>query len=170
VGLLTGWLGYSLSWTRRRFPDSYVNSGDWYYPKWDRRHDLMAVSNYTLNDRWDLSASWRYNTGQGYTQAVGLYTHRYAGIDPVTEPDDGRSIVAGDKNNYRFPADHRLDLTASYKHRFFGLPAKLNLSIYNAYSRRSFWIRDFDTDENPVKAEDVKLLPMLPLISYEVRF
>lgn len=170
LGLFTGWLGYSLSWTKRKFPDSFVNNGEWYYPKWDRRHDIIAVSNYTLNDSWDLSASWRYNTGQGFTQAVGLYTHRYAGIDPGTEPDDGRYILSGEKNNYRFPADHRLDLTATYKHHFFGLPAKLNVSVYNAYSRRSYWFRDFNTDENPVDVEDVKLLPVLPLISYEVRF
>jgi hypothetical protein len=170
TGRMTGWLGYSLSWTKRRFPDSFVNSGDWYYPKWDRRHDFIALSNYSLNDRWDLSASWRYNTGQGFTQAVGLYTFRFADIPADNYAYDGRTIMPGQRNNYRFPADHRLDITATWKHTLFGQPAKLNLSVYNVYSRRSYWTRYFDTSENPIEVNDIKLLPILPLISYEVRF
>jgi hypothetical protein len=78
--------------------------------------------------------------------------------------------MPGSRNNYRFPADHRLDITASWKHTLFGKPAKLNLSVYNVYSRRSYWTRYFDTSENPIEVTDVKLLPILPLISYEVRF
>jgi hypothetical protein len=170
TGRLTGWLGYSLSWTKRRFPGSLYNDGDWYYPKWDRRHDFIAVANWEANQRWDLSASWRYNTGQGYTQALGIYTFQFPGIDPGVFDDDGRQIVPGAINNYRFPADHRLDLSATYKHHLFGLPARLVLSVYNAYNRRSYWQRDFDTTQNPVEINDLKLLPILPLVSYEVRF
>lgn len=169
-GPTTGWLGYSLSWTRRHFPDSQMNSGNWYYPKWDRRHDITAVVNRRVNDRWDISGSWRYNTGQGFTQALGLYTERLAGIPPEYYANDGRIILPGEKNNYRFPADHRLDITATWKHRLFGKDARLNLSLYNVYSRRSYWQRFYDTQENPVKIDDIKLLPILPLVSYEVRF
>jgi len=82
-----------------------------------------------------------------------------------------RQVMYGGLNNYRFPADHRLDLTAAYKHKFWGgLPATLNISVYNAYSRRSYFRRFIDTDANPVETEDVKLLPMIPMVSYEVRF
>ena len=85
--------------------------------------------------------------------------------------DDGRWIIPGGENNYRFPQDHRLDLTLTYKHKFLGkLPAKLNLSVYNVYNRRAYWRRFYDTQENPVEITDVKLLPIIPLISYEVRF
>lgn len=164
-GRLTGWFGYSLSWTQRRFHETYQNNGDWYYPVWDRRHDFITTCNYALNKRWDLSAAWRYNTGQGYTQPVGVYAMHYStyGFD--------RQVMYGGLNNYRFPADHRLDLTAAYKHKFWGgLPATLNLSIYNVYSRRCYYRRFIDTGANPVEIEDVKLLPMLPMVSYEVRF
>jgi hypothetical protein len=170
TGKLTGWLGYSLSWTKRRYPGTLYNEGDWYYPKWDRRHDIIAVANWEANARWDLSASWRYNTGQGYTQALGIYTFQFPGIDPGAFNDDGRQTLPGSLNNYRFPADHRLDLSATYKHHLFGLPAKLVLSVYNAYSRRSYWQRSFDTTQNPMEINDIKLLPILPLVSYEVRF
>lgn len=170
AGPITGWLGYSLSWTRRQFPNSLYNSGQWFYPRWDRRHDFIAVGNWQVNDRWDLSATWRFNTGQGYTQALGVYTLEAGGLPSSSWSTQGRITLPGELNNYRFPADHRLDLSAAYKHHFFGLPAKLNLSIYNVYSRRSYWQRRFDTMENPVKVTDLKLLPILPMISYEVRF
>jgi hypothetical protein len=170
TGRLTGWLGYTLSWTKRRFPGTYLNDGDWFYPKWDRRHDFIATAMYELNSRWDLSASWRYNTGQGITEPVGVTTTGIAGVDPQYLPDDGRQVLYGDYNNYRFPADHRLDITASWKHKLFGKPARLNLSVYNVYSRRAYWMRITDTTENPVVIEDIKLLPILPMISYEVRF
>ena len=169
-GRLTGWAGYSLSWTARKFPDTWKNNGGWYYPKWDRRHDIILVGYYDFNDRWDFSGSWRYNTGQGFTQALGMTQLGAAGIDPDYMPNSGRFPVYGDVNNYRFPADHRLDFTVTYKHRFFGLPARLNLSIYNVYSRRSYWMRYVDTAENPTDIVDVKLLPVLPMFSYEVRF
>jgi hypothetical protein len=164
-GRWTGWLGYSLSWTRRRFEDTYLNNGDWFYPIWDRRHDLIAVANYALSDRWELSGIWRFHTGQGYTQPLGVYAMRYStyGYD--------RNVLNGGMNNYRFPADHRLDVSATYKHTFLRrFAAKLNLGIYNLYSYRSYWRRSIDTDKNPVKIEDIRLLPILPMISYEVRF
>jgi hypothetical protein len=170
MGRTTGWIGYSLSWTRRQFPGTYVNNGQWFYPRWDRRHDFIVVANRALSHRWDLSGSWRYNTGQGFTQGLGLYTLREPGVPPDWMFGDGRVVLPGSMNNYRFPADHRLDVTATYNHTFFGLPAKLNLSVYNVYSRRSYWIRYFDTQENPVEVSDLKLLPIVPLISYEVRF
>lgn len=175
-GRLTGWLGYSLSWTKRHFPGSSVNSGEWFYPKWDRRHDFVAVSSYKLTDKWDLSGSWRYNTGQGFTQGLGVYTLRLG--DGVGNGD--MAVLPGSKNNYRFPADHRLDITAAYNHLFMGkesLPAKLTISVFNVYSRRSYWQRNYDAeayDENTsdryVEVTDLKLLPILPLVGYEVRF
>jgi len=173
MGDVTGWVGYSLSWTKRRFPNTGINSGEWFYPKWDRRHDFVATTVYPLNERWDLSGSWRYNTGQGYTQGLGMYTVRFAELSPDDFANYNRTVLPGSKNNYRYPADHRLDLTATYKHRFLGsesYPAKLVFSIYNVYSRRSYWMRYFDTNKNPVEVTDVKLLPILPLVSYEVRF
>jgi hypothetical protein len=165
VGRLTGWLGYSLSWTKRRFQDTYLNEGGWYYPIWDRRHDFIAVANYILNERWEFSGSWRFHTGQGYTQELGIYPSRY------TDYGYDRQILYGELNNYRFPSDHRLDVAAAYNHKFWtGHPATVRFGLYNVYSRRSYWRRAVSTKKNPVEIEDVKLLPILPMFNYEVRF
>ncbi len=178
MGRLTGWIGYSLSWTKRHFPGSSVNSGNWFYPKWDRRHDFVAVASLKLSKNWDISGSWRYNTGQGFTQAVGMYTMNIGeGLNEYVG-DRGITYLPGEKNNYRFPEDHRLDLTFNYSHLFMGkknLPAKLIISIFNAYSRRPYWQRNFSGEFNEngdyiTEVTDIKMLPILPLIGYEVRF
>jgi len=169
-GRLNGWLGYSLSLTKRQFEESTINQGNIYYPKWDRRHDFIVVGSYKLSRGWDLNGSWRYNTGQGFTEAIGKYTGRFGGINIDQEGDYGRTILWGSKNNYRFPADHRLDITASYNHLFLGKRSKFNISIYNVYSRHSYWLHNVDTSTEPTEVSDTKLLPILPLLSYEMRF
>jgi outer membrane cobalamin receptor len=168
LGRLTGWAGYSLSWSKRRYPDSAINGGEWFYPKWDRRHDFILVSTYQLNQKWDMSASWRYNTGQGFTKEKGVFTTRWAGFEPGDFADYNRTALPGSKNNYRFPDDHRLDVTLTYNHTFWDHPAKVNISIFNLYSRRSYWL--YDTNEFKLETSYVKLLPILPLLSYEVKF
>lgn len=169
-GRFIGWVGYSLSWSRRCFPGTLVNRGKWFYPKWDRRHDFIAVGDFRLSERWELTGSWRFNTGQGFTQGLGVYTFRVPGVDPEYLADRGRSVLYGAYNNYRFPPDHRLDLSVIYHHRLAGKPAKLVFSIFNVYNRRPYWQRWFDTSTNPVVVVDAKLLPILPLASYEVRW
>ena len=64
-GRLTGWLSYTLSWVENKIEG--INGGEWYTAPNDRRHDLAVVGMYHLNDRWELSAAWRYNTGQALT-------------------------------------------------------------------------------------------------------
>ena len=45
-GKTTGWIGYTLSWSNRRFDD--INSGNWYPFTYDRRHDVSFVLNQKL--------------------------------------------------------------------------------------------------------------------------
>ncbi len=60
-GRLTGWIGYTLSWTWRKFPD--LNFGEKYPAKYDRRNDMSIVAMYQLNKRWKLSGTFVYGSG-----------------------------------------------------------------------------------------------------------
>jgi len=70
VGRLTGWIGYTLAWTWRTFPD--INNGNAFPPTYDRRNDFDIVLTYVLNDRWTLGGTFTYGTGQAYTQITAL--------------------------------------------------------------------------------------------------
>jgi hypothetical protein len=49
-GRLTGWIGYTLSWTWRQFPD--LNNGQKFTAKYYRRNELSVVGIYVLDKQW----------------------------------------------------------------------------------------------------------------------
>jgi hypothetical protein len=60
-GKFTGWIGYTISWTWRKFPQ--LNEGMKFPAKYDRRHDLSVVATYELNPKWRFGSVFVYGTG-----------------------------------------------------------------------------------------------------------
>ncbi|MBO6524681.1 MAG: TonB-dependent receptor [Balneolaceae bacterium] len=174
VGRFNGFIGYTLGYTWRKFPGFNVAPGDgdnqarFYPPKYDRRNDVNLIMNYDLSRKWKVTSAWVYATGQAYTLALGRYA-RYD--DPFSSGDPLDNFTVGKVNASRLPSYHRLDLSFSRKGRFFKIGAsELQLQIINVYSRKNVWFQSFDFEENPVQRNDVNLLPILPTISYTVKF
>jgi len=71
-GRFNGWIGYTLSRTERLIDD--INESKWYPARQDRTHDISVVGIYELSPKWNLSASWVYNTGNAVTFPSGKYT------------------------------------------------------------------------------------------------
>ncbi|MDZ7771910.1 MAG: TonB-dependent receptor [Balneolaceae bacterium] len=172
VGRLTGFLGYTFSVTRRKFPgfNEPLTGGEgarFYPPKFDRRHDLNLVLSYRLGSRWEATASFNYATGQAYTEPLG----RTLAVDFPTSSANLDQLVVGRVNASRLPSYHRLDLSFSRSGTFFGLgEAQWQFQLINAYSRRNVWFYNFNFEENPVERSEVPLLPILPSVSYTVNF
>jgi hypothetical protein len=166
-GRFTGWLGYTLSWTWRKFPE--VNSGIKFPAKYDRRHDMSLVGNYELNKRWKLGAVFVYGTGNATTMPErfyvvnGVLTQEYSAI-----------------NQYRLAPYHRLDLSATLSPKERNRKKKLQsswvFSIYNVYSRQNPYFIYFDQTGNPyngtlkVEALQVSLFPILPAVTWNFKF
>lgn len=162
-GRFTGWAGYALGWINTRFDE--LNNGEYFRPKWDRRHDLKLVAQYKLSDRWDISATFTFQTGQSYTGRTSRLETRLPGSDY------GKGVtIPADRFGLRLPPSHQLNLNASYHTTLFGQPAKLLIDIYNVYSRRDIWFRFYDTTGDVTTVEDVKLLPILPSLAIEIKF
>ena len=68
TGALTGWVGYTLGWTRRTFPE--LNSGLAFPPKYDRRHDLSFVVSYQAG-KWRLRLESRVRHRAGLHPGLG---------------------------------------------------------------------------------------------------
>ena len=165
-GRLTGWVGYTLSWTWRKF--SSLNFGEKYAAKYDRRNDMSVVAIYELNKKWKLSGSFVFGTGnaaslpQRFYIVGGVLTQEYSRI-----------------NEYRLPSYHRLDFAAI-------LTPKKNIkrkwksewvfSVYNAYNRKNPYFIYFDQTGSPfngtlqIQAKQVSLFPVIPAITWNVRF
>ncbi len=172
VGRLTGFLAYTFARTMRKFPGynhSIENPGKarYYPPKYDRTHDVTMTLSYRLTDNWELSTVFNYATGQAYTRPLG-YTE--TGGFPFGEDRRGQLLV-GKVNAARLPPYHRVDLSATRDGTFFGMgSAEWKFQIINVYSRRNMWFYNYDLDERPIERSAVKLLPILPSVTYSVDF
>jgi len=164
-GRLTGWIGYTLSWTWRKFPE--LNAGEKYPAKYDRRNDLSVVGTYELNSKWKLGGVFIYATGNAtslperFYVINGILTQEYSSI-----------------NKYRLSAYHRLDVSATYtpqrKNKKFS--SYWVFSIYNAYSRKNPYFVYFNQEGSPysgglkIQAKQVSLFPILPSVTWNFRF
>jgi hypothetical protein len=165
-GKLNGWIGYTLSWTNRKFPD--LNNGETYPARYDRRHDLSVVVNYELSPKWKIGTVFVYGTGSATTLPERFYI-----VEGVLTQEYSRI------NQYRLAAYHRLDLAATYTpvHK---KKRKLQdywvFSIYNVYSRMNPYFIYFDQTGNPyrgtlqIEAKQVSLFPILPAVTWNFRF
>ena len=120
---------------------------------------------YKLNDSWDFGANFVFQTGQPYTQA----TSRFQLYLPNMTYGRGQ-VYNGDRYNLRLPPTHQLNISAVYHYKMFGLPTSLILDIYNVYNRRDILFRNYDVSEKNAKVQDIKLLPIIPSVSMEVKF
>ncbi len=165
-GRLTGWIGYTLSWTFRKFP--LLNSGEKYPAKYDRRHDLSVVGIYELSKRWKLSSTFVFGSGNAVTLPQRFYI-----FDGVLTQEYSRI------NEYRLPSYHRLDVAATFspkKHPKRKLKSEWVFSVYNLYSRQNPYFIYFDQKGNPyngtlkVQAKQVSLFPIIPSVTWNFKF
>ena len=161
VGKLTGWIGYTLSWTENKIEG--INEGRWYTASNDRRHDVSIVAMYDLNKKWQFSASWVFLSGQ----AMSVPNAKY-------EINGETLFYYNERNSYRAPAYHRLDISANYKRQHTTKKGRhwtdeWIFGIYNVYNRYNPYIISFDTDKDVpsgTKATLTALFGMLPSVSY----
>src|SRR5690606_23959158 len=105
-GNWTGWIGYTLAWVQRgEFKD--IEDGAWFPPQFDRRHDLSVVSTYQLNDKWTISATFVYGSGDKAWLPAG----RFSLQDLNTQNDFAIVPIYGKRNSIIMPAYHRMDLS-----------------------------------------------------------
>ncbi len=165
-GRLTGWVGYTLSWTFRQLPD--LNNGDAYPAKYDRRHDLSVVGTYELNKHWKLSGVFVYASGNATSLPEQFYI-----VEGVLTQEYSRI------NQYRLPAYHRLDLAATYTPTYKPnkkIHGSWVFSIYNVYSHLNPYFIYFNQTGSPydgtlkVEARKVALFPILPSITWNFHY
>jgi hypothetical protein len=167
-GPLTGWVGYTLSYTWRYFDD--LNDGERFPARFDRRHDLSAVATWKINPRWTISSIFVYGTGQATTVPLSFYLIEGNLVNEY-----------GPRNGYRLAPYHRLDFSATYspdkrddKERFFDWD--LNFSVYNLYNRKNPFFIYYDIEGDAVSgdldisAKQVSLFPVIPSVTWNFRF
>lgn len=172
-GNFTGWIGYTLAWSWRQFPD--ILDGKRFHPYYDRRHDLSVVLLWKINKRHSLTGTWIYSTGNLTTLPIGRFFLQ--GIGGTNNDGQADLIpVYTDRNSFRLASYHRADL--SYVWKFFHKwgESDLTFSVYNAYDRRNPFFVYIETLEDEqenftgVAAKQVSLFPVLPSVTWNFKF
>lgn len=167
TGRTTGWIGYTLAWSKRRFPD--LNQGRIYPYKYDRRHDASLVVIHQLTPTLRLSGTFVYGTGNAITLSRGTY---------MLSPEFGQFDDYGPRNSYRMRSYQRLDLDLSQTKKKKWGEIVNSFSVYNAYSRRNPYFMYFQPGyQDPMTGQtrkptykQVSLFPILPSFSKSFRF
>lgn len=132
-GNFTGWISYTFSHSMRKtsanHSEEQINANEYFPSNFDNPHNLVLNSTINLSRRWRVSASFTYNTGR-----------------PITLPElsygiNGHQLIHySDRNKYRLPDYHRLDLSLSYD-GLLRLTKKWKnfwtISVINIYSRKN---------------------------------
>ena len=184
VGKTTGWLAYTWSKSERKFdrPGQEINFGKVFAAKYDRRHDISLTLNHKFSDRFEMAGTWVFCTGNTGTLALSeyqqptipendYYNNWWYDLDHVSE-----------RNNYRLPSYHRLDLGFNFIKKKKHGTRTWNLSFYNAYNQMNPFIvyksfsSDFVYNPNTNNYENKKILvkasifPIIPSLSYSYKF
>ena len=168
-GRFKGWIAYTLSKSEQRTPgrnnlEPGINNGEWYSTPYDKTHDVSFTGSYDLTKKWRFNANFLFQTGQPVTYPNAQY--EYNGI---TIPNYGL------RNEYRLPAYHRLDISATYtpkpetQKRWKG---EWVFGIYNIYNRRNAASISFQQNRDTGANEAVRLsiFGVVPSISYNFKF
>jgi hypothetical protein len=181
TGRFSGWIGYTLSWTKWQFPE--LNFGKVFYPRYDRRHDLSVVGIYELSKRITLSATWVYGTGNALTLPLAsysgisdnFYNRSVQGI-PTSQLWRGRPVNEyGDKNSFRAEPYHRLDVAIQFHKKKKWHERTWEFGLYNAYNRRNPFFYDLSeektaTGTTKTTLKKYSLFPVIPSFSYNFKF
>lgn len=172
IGTVTGWFGYTLSWTKRYFDD--LNRSVPFYPQFDRRHDVSIVLSWQASEALSFAATWNYSTGKAFPLPVMQYSFL-----TMSNPNDNTQEVFYEysaRDAFRLPAFHKLDLSVNWVFDWGDNKAELSLNIYNVYNRYNVFSKyvGYKTDEvtgirTPV-LKQFTLYPFLPSIGLKVHF
>lgn len=161
-GAISGMAGYTLSWANRWFDG--IDGGREFPARHDKRHVLDAALAFKASKTWEFSVAWTFSSGQAYTGILGYYE-----LGQLTDKISGTNtlhFILSDKNAFRLPYYHRLDLGATKTFDYDSWKLRLRIDVYNAYSRRNALGATTGFSDDPY----YRFLPIVPTVTLEAEF
>lgn len=196
TGNTTGWIGYTWSKSLRKYARTgqEISSGQKFYAGNDRRNNLNIVILHRFKKHWEISAAWTYQTGRrGILATTAMYGGKLDEYDPYGQASSGDSHLGGDRygdgpdgvayfrkfsryytyserNGYKLPDIHRLDVSANYSIKHQRGESILGLSIYNLYNRQNVSDIYIGYEKNKTVLKGICMFPFMPSLNYTLKF
>ena len=170
TGPLTGWLGYTLSWSERLFPE--LNSGKKFRDRYDRRHDISLVGVYKASEKITLSGSWVFSSGINYNVAQTI------GVNPDSNFPNAFFFqdtyeFSTEKNSFKGEDHHRLNLGIQFHKKRKNRERIWGLFFQNVYARKNpfyYYIGESDVDYEEQTLRKVSIFQFFPSFNYSLKF
>lgn len=170
-GKFTGWIGYTLSWGTRDFPE--LNNGQRYWAKFDRRHDLSVVAIWDFAKRWAVSGVFVLQSGRRFTAQVGQYFQPNSSLTGVEVVP-----IYTARNAVRMQPTHRLDINIIRRSKPLnkkGQPRKFrtewHFGAYNVYNRAAPYRINIVAGENGgYKYQQPGLFGFIPFVAFNFEY
>ena len=159
-GSLHGWIAYTLSKVEKKI--NGINNNQWFNATQDRKHEVSVVAVYKINTQISLSAVWVFYSGNPVTLPVSKY-----------EQMGHTFFKYSDRNAYRLPDYHRLDIGITYTPNSKKTNNYWNLSVYNLYNRANPFSINFESEpgnDKRFQAVQTSIFKLIPSISYNIKF
>ncbi len=153
------YLTYSYSWVKNYFDNLS------YHPFYDRPHNLNFLIILPFFFKTNLALRFAFYTGTPYTEILSRYRYFYY-----------RYLTGnwqyywfenyGEKNAFRYPNYHRLDLTLEKEIKRL----KIRIDIFNLYNQKNFLFYYYDYNYEPPIRKVFYQLPIIPSLSMEYAF
>jgi hypothetical protein len=169
TGSFTGWIGYTLSWSDRRFDE--LNFGRRFSYKYDRRHDVSVVAVKRFGKAVELASTWVFGSGSCITMPEGFFQ----AVNPVDPNTQVEALAYGERNGYRMAPYHRLDVSLSLIKKKRLYERRWILGAYNAYNRKNPYYIDIEEATRSDGAKryryrQISLFPVIPSVTYQFKF
>lgn len=164
TGKWQGWINYT--WSRSYRKTEGISNNDWYLSRYDRTHVINLSVTRELNKKWSASANFNYGSGTPAT-----YPNVKLDIQGIPIPYN----TTGERNSFRLPAYHRLDIAATMKGRQ-GKRFKQEwvFGIYNVYARQNAYSIYFRQNEDNAQLREAVRLSILgsiiPSVTWNFKF
>jgi len=186
-GKLTGWVGYTLAWTRKTIetgrPSDFIEGAKFkkeyisYYPNYDRRHSLTLVAGYKVSDRWQLGSRLTFATGFPETPTIGWKNNYMINDEPYSVTAYPIPVKA-DKASQRYPNYFRFDVSVSRDYQFKHWSMQPFLQIINLSNNKNIFMYNYDLDSKtdsdgkllPPTRQGIGMFPFVPTIGVNFEF
>ena len=146
-GKWSGNLAYTYSRSQARsngtFAEEIINGNEWYFASFDQPHQLNLQFRRSPNPVQHLSINFVYKTGRPITAPVANYAVQ-----------DILITHYADRNTFRIPAYHRLDIGYTIdksQSKLKGFTSSFTASFYNFYGRKNAYSIYFRRTENNIQ-------------------
>lgn len=173
---LQGFIGYTLSQTRRKMPGLNLNpatgESEYFYPRYDRSHAISVVETFNVSQNTGfqvlgadlkLGLNFSYNSGQPSEKPERIY---YDGQD--------FQIIYSYTDRVRLPAYIRLDLSTKYEWITRWGSIEPYFEVINLLGRDNVSFRNYmlEMQDNTLSLthEDSTQFPFLPFIGVNVQW